>query len=141
MLKQILFGVFLLGILSSAGCKKDSDVPDRYCVAGNEGNITVRLQPEHHGEPIPGLPNYVDSAFIKFNTDEYPGGLPSDYDLIVTGVAGSSEVVVPNLSCGSYFIFMTGFDVSIAERVKGGIPVYLEYDEPEKTLKIPVTED
>ena len=138
----LFMSLTLSGLLFAASCKKDSDIPDPYCEAGNEGNITLILQPEHHEDPITSLPNYLDSAFIKFNTNEYPGGDdPALYDMVVVGTAGSNEVVVNNLSCGSYFIFMTGFDVSIAERVKGGIPFEVSYDDSLRTIKIPVTED
>ena len=133
--------VFLSGIMYFVSCKKDSDIPDHYCVGGNEGKITLTLQPEHHGEPIGAGTTYPDSAFIKYNTNEFPGDNPELYDLVVAGVPGTTEVVVNNLSCGSYFIYMTGFDVSIAERVKGGIPVTINYEDVSRDVKIPVTED
>lgn len=132
----------LAGMVLMVSCKKNIDIPDPYCEAGNEGTITLRLFPEHHEDPITSLPNYPDSAFIKFNTDEFPGSDdPELYDLVVTGTPGSNEVVINNLSCGTYFIYMTGFDQSIVERVKGGIPVKVAYGETVKSVIIPVTED
>ncbi|MFI5173084.1 MAG: hypothetical protein ACHQFW_11880 [Chitinophagales bacterium] len=136
-----------LFILVFASCNKDVDIPKAYfadpdCEAGRTGTIKLHLLPEHHGEPIPSQPSYPDTAYIKFNATEYPGGDdPSLYDLVVTGTSGSFEVVVDNMSCGNYFIFMTGFDVSISERVKGGIPVTLHGSDVERSIKIPVTED
>lgn len=132
----IIPALFLL-----ASCKRDTEIPEPYCKAGNNGTITITLQAEHHGDAIPSLPNYPDSVFIKFNTSEFPGDNPALYDMVVAGTAPSSEVIISNLSCGRYFIYMTGFDVSIAERVKGGIPVTLNYEETTRTIKIPVTED
>jgi len=130
------------GICYLGSCKKNADIPEPYCVAGNEGSITLRLFPEHHGESIGGQTSYPDSAFIKFNSNEYPGGEdPAFYDLVVAGNPGDSVVVVNNLSCGTYFIFMTGYDVSIAQRVKGGIPVTVHYDDTSEDMIIPVTED
>ena len=143
MKRALLFSIVIIviGILSFNSCKKDVDIPDPYCVAGNEGDITLHLQPEHHGVPITGLPSYRDSAFIKYNADEFPGDDPAAYDLVLVAEPGSNEVVVHNLSCGTYFVFMTGFDTSINQRVKGGIPLFVQWGEKELTHKIPVTED
>ena len=136
-----LFAVNSLVFLMSS-CKKNSDIPTPYCFAGKGGTITIKLQPQHHGDAITSLPGYLDSAFIKFNAGEFPGGEQSGlYDLVVVGTPGSSEVVVNNLKCGSYFIFMTGFDVSLAERVKGGIPITIAPGDAIKNIIIPVTED
>ncbi len=132
---------FVPALLFLTSCKRDVDIPAPYCKAGSTGTITITLQAEHHGEAIPSLPNYPDSVFIKFNTSEFPGDDPALYDLVVKGSAPSPEVVINNLNCGRYFIYMTGFDVSIAERVKGGIPVTLNYEETNRMIKIPVTED
>jgi hypothetical protein len=130
--------VMIAGALS---CSKYAAVPDPYCEAGSDGSLEIILKPEHHGEPIPGLPNYPDSAWIKYNTNEYPGDVSALYDRIVTGSAGSDSVVVTGLSCGYYYIYMTGFDTSIAQRVRGGIPVYIEPGDDGRTITIPVTED
>jgi len=140
--------ILLVSVISIAvSCSKDVDIPKAYysdpgCDAGRTGTKTFTLQPEHHGEPIPSQPAYLDTAYIKYNTSEYPGtDDPSAYDLVVTGTAGSIEVIVDSMNCGNYFIFMTGFDTSIAERVKGGIPVTIFETDGDKTIKIPVTED
>lgn len=122
-------------------CKKDVDLPVDTCVAGTGGEVTLVLQPEHHGEPIPSLPAYPDSAFIKFNVNEFPGDNPSLYDLIVVGLEGENEVTINNLKCGDYYVFMTGKDTSIDERVKGGVPVVIEQTSGVKTIKVAITED
>jgi hypothetical protein len=49
---------------------------------------------------------------------------------------------VEGLKCGDYFLFMTGFDTSIAERVKGGIPYSIaEGTSGTKSVIVPITED
>jgi hypothetical protein len=112
------------------------------CIAGNGGTVRLVLFPEHHGEAIPSLDNYADSAFIKFNAQDFPGDDPSKYDLVITGAIGSDSVVVENLKCGKYYIYMAGFDTSIAERVRGGIPyVISEGASGVKNVIVPVTED
>ena len=125
-----------------AGCSKDTDIPDYLtCDAGNEGKITLVLKPEHHAEPVIGQPGYPDTAFIKFDAMEYPGDDPLKYDMVIVGEAGADSVVLTNMSCGQYYIYMTGFDTSIVERVRGGIPYFLENEPDDRTISIPVTED
>ncbi len=82
-------------------CGDDKEDP---CVSGKGGAVDLMLFPQHHGEAIPGIPNYVDSAFIKFNTREFPGDNASKYDLIITGQVGSDSVLVEGLKCGDYFV-------------------------------------
>lgn len=133
--------LFLLLLSLTVSCKKDIDLPVDSCIAGTGGEVTLILKPEHHGEPIPSIPGYPDTAMIKFNVNEFPGDNPALYELVVVGNTGDDFVTISNLKCGQYYIFMTGFDESIAERCKGGIPVYIEETGGVKTLKIPITED
>jgi hypothetical protein len=130
--------IFASGIFVFAGCKKEEEK----CIAGTGGDVTLNLFPEHHGKAIPGIEGYPDSAFIKFNTKEYPGGSPSSYDLVIVGSVGSDMISAKNLKCGDYFIYMTGYDTSIAERVRGGIPYTIsENASGVISVKVPITED
>lgn len=134
--------IALAATLSFTACKDDKDEDNTpACVAGRGGQVTVSFFPEHHGEPIPGIASYPDSAMIKYNTSEFPGDNPALYDFIAVGDLDSIKVVVDSLKCGNYFVFMTGWDVSIAERVKGGIPVTITETSGTKSVKIPITED
>jgi len=117
-------------------CKKD-----KKCSAGIGGSVTLILEPEHHGKPIYSQPNYPDTAYIAFDAAEFPGEDPADYDLVVVGQTGTKQVSISGLQCGKYFVFMTGLDTSIVERVKGGIPYEFSQTEGVISLKIPVTED
>lgn len=136
-MKPILF-LMLLSVLSLGCSKKDETL----CVASEGGSCDLILFPQHHEEPIISQPNYLDSAFIKFNTREFPGDDKSKYDLIVVGDLGSDKVIIENLKCGNYFIYMTGYDQSISERVKGGIPFTIsEGFVGAKNIVVPVTED
>jgi hypothetical protein len=137
---RLLTGFVLVITLSS--CCKNTDEPDPVagCVAGNDGAIQVKLTAVHHNDTIPSLPNYPDSAFIKFNTSEFPGDNPALYDLVIAGSFPDTLIIADSLSCGNYFIFMTGWDVSIAERVVGGIPITLFQGDTVKNIRIPVTE-
>jgi hypothetical protein len=129
--------ISIVTLASVISCKDD----DNKCVAGTGGNVTVVAKPEHHLEPIINLPAYPDSAFVKFNTQEFPGDNPALYDLVVAGEAPEDHVHIEGLKCGKYFIFMTGFDTTIQERVKGGIPVQITQQSGERIIKVPVTED
>jgi len=129
----------LFATLSWLSCSQEKE---DICVAGSGGEVNLALFPQHHGEAIPGIVGYVDSAFIKFNTRDFPGDDPSKYDLVLTGDVGSDSVLVQGLKCGDYFLFMTGFDTSIAERVKGGIPYTIQEGASGiKNVVVPVTED
>jgi len=136
---RTLGACFLLTAMLWASCGDEKEDP---CESGTGGAVDLMLFPQHHGEAIPGIPNYVDSTFIKFNSREFPGDNPSKYDMVVTGQVGADSVLVQGLKCGDYFIFMTGFDTSIAERVKGGIPYTIQEGvSGKKNVIVPVTED
>ncbi len=139
--KHLLILILLsFGFVTACEDDDDDDIAPT-CVAGRGGAVMFKLMPEHHGEAIPSLASYPDSAWIKFNTNEYPGDNPALYDMIVVGATDSIFVIADSMKCGNYFIYMTGFDVSIAERVRGGIPVIVTEQTGLKTIKIPVTED
>lgn len=123
--------IFLIFSVSFTACKKE---------AGLGGNTTLICKPEHHAKAIYNQPGYPDSAFIKFNASDFPGDIPSAYDLIVVGEPGEDHVRIEGLKEGKYYIFMTGLDTSINERVKGGIPYELKQDNGEVTVIVLVTE-
>src|SRR5690242_1314486 len=102
------FAICFCLLFSVISCKKEDK-----CPAGSGGQVELVLFPQHHGRSIFGQPHYLDSAFIKFNTQEFPGEAPSLYDMVVAGSPPSDSVQVFNMKCGNYFIFMTGFDTLI----------------------------
>ena len=135
-------GFLVAGLLLTASCSKNSDIPEfARCVGGQDGQISLELIARHHSKLIPSQQNYPDTAYIKFNTSEFPGDDASLYDLVVAGTYPDTVINISNMSCGNYYIFMTGFDVAIAERVKGGVPVTLNEEDQHRSLNIPVTED
>lgn len=140
---QRSLALLLIGSVSLffASCKKDVDLPIETCIAGTGGEVSLILKPEHHGDPIPSVPGYPDTAMIKFNTSEYPGDNPALYDLVVVGTVGDDFVKVDNLLCGKYFVYMTGKDTSLDDRVRGGIPITISETSGTLTYRIPITED
>ena len=153
----LLASIFLLLIFFSSctkekvkGCKDpisinynpDAEESDGSCeYAGTGGNTTVVAFALHHGDTIFNQASYPDSAFIKFNATEFPGSLPGNYDLVLVGDSGEDHVHIENLKRGKYFIYMTGWDSSIGQRVFGGIPYVLSQSTGEVDLAIPVAED
>jgi hypothetical protein len=118
-----------------------ADVDDGTCeYGGTGGNTTIVAKPEHHGMPIIGHVNYVDSAFIKFNTQESPGSNPANYDWVFAGEEGEDHVHIQGMKPGKYYIYMTGLDTTIGERVFGGIPVTVTQSSGEVEIVVPVSE-
>lgn len=126
---------------NSVNYDPEADESDGSCMyGGSGGSTTLVLFPQHHGAPIFSSAAYPDSAFIKFNTQTLPGSDPSDYDLVLSGEDGENHVHAHDLKQGKYFIFMTGWDTTINERVSGGIPVIVTQESGEVDIDVPVTE-
>ena len=131
------YSSLLLAIISITftSCDNNND-----CKAGSGGNVTIVAKPQHHGATIYNQGNYPDTAFIKFDTKDFPGDDPSKYNMIVVGDSGEDHVHIEGLKCGDYYIYMTGFDTAANERVKGGLPYSFSNESGEIDLVIPVTE-
>lgn len=119
--------LFALGV-SFLGCKKKSN-------AGFGGNANVKLVAKHHGLVI-------DSAtfYVKFNATDAP--METEYDHTTKGItvtAGTTYGSIKGLKKGDYYFFARGWDPSISNEVKGGIP-YTINEETEIELVLPVTE-
>jgi hypothetical protein len=110
-------------------------------LAGSGGNTTIIARPQHHLAPIINHENYRDTAYVKFNTNSFPGTDPSLYDLTFIGEqAGEDHVHLEGLKPGKYFIYMVGLDTTISQRVSGGIPYSLTQATGEVDINVPVTE-
>jgi hypothetical protein len=118
-----------------------ANLDDGSCqLAGLGGNTTIVAKPQHHGAAIYSQSNYPDTAYVKFNTQEFPGWNPSSYDALFAGAQGADHVTIAGLKTGQYYIWMAGFDTTIAERVTGGLPVTLTQSSGIVEQVIPVTE-
>lgn len=132
-MKKSVLALSLL-VLVGASCKKKDE-----CKGGSGGNLTLVLFPQHHGKVIYSQDAYRDTAYIKYNSLNAPAAGTS-YDEVVVGEAGENHIHVPNLKCGDYYVFVTGFDTSAQQRVKGAIPVTTSQSSGELDVNVPVSE-
>mgnify|MGYP007070680411 FL=1 len=90
-LNLLLIAVFLLA--AASGCKKKNE-----CEAGSGGSLTVLANMIHHTRPIKGC-----RVYVKFNTSEFPGENPSNYDLTFKADDSTSIAKLTGLNCGDYY--------------------------------------
>lgn len=122
--KSLLAGFAALLVFAISSCHKE----------GLGGNSSITGTVAHHGKPIP---NSV--VYLKFNTQDYQGDSPGDYDASVNADA-KGEYTFSKVYQGDYYLFATGEDLSIHQVVKGGVPVKVKRNKV-VTQDIPVTED
>lgn len=114
----------------------DAEENDGSCAyAGTGGNVTIVAYPKHHGANT--RPYH---AYVKFNTQDFPGASPSNYDLDILADTTENHIEIENLKPGKYYIYMTAYDTSIANTVIGGIPYIFTQTAGEIDLTVPVTE-
>jgi hypothetical protein len=133
---RVFSSIAILAMIGLSACEDDE------CKAGKGGDLTLRLEAQHHAIPIYSSIAYRDTAYIKFEATDFPGPNPSSYDMVVVGNANENFVNVSGLKCGQYYVMMTGFDTSAVwnVRVIGGLPINISEKSGTKTLVVPVNE-
>lgn len=127
-MKFCLYLSCILLVFSAFSCKKKSS-------AGFGGNATLNVTGQHHGVTIDSL-----TVFIKFNTSEAPSDAVYDANFPVTHFGPqNSYAILKNLKAGDYYIYAEGWDPSISNTVKGGIPYTID-KETSYSIIVPVTE-
>lgn len=137
------YALLIMGFISVSftSCKPDDDDPEPELIAGFGGNLTIVAKPEHHGDPIINTAGHPDSAMIKFNTQDLPGGTdPWLFDTVLVGEEGEDHVHIEGLKPGKMYIYMTGWDTTINQRVAGGGKINTTQTTGELTVTIAVTE-
>lgn len=130
--KMKLSFFILLALLIVTSCRK----------AGNGGDASLMVYPQHHGIEIINHEGYPDTVFLKFNVDELPGTRPSDFDVFFVGKPKENFIRCDGLKAGKYFVYAVGYDSTWLARVKGGMPLKIKYSERkhEINFKLPLTE-
>ena len=121
--------VLFFGISLSA-CTR----PENENTAGKGGNATLRIVPKHHSENK----NIINAKiYIKYNTQDAPSTFDDSADCIMT--SGVSTATFTGLKKGKYYLTGVGYDTSIKNTVKGGVP-YTINEEVTLDIVVPVTE-
>ena len=102
--------------------------------AGTDGDATLVVFAKHHGVTIPNHAGYVDSVYVKFNTQELPSNPTQNYDAVFVGEAGEDHIHCENLHTGKYYIFVTGWDTTINQRVSGGMAIKIKYKQRKQEI-------
>ena len=127
-MKFLLLGLLSSLLLFQSGCKKKPS-------AGYGGNANVKLVAKHHGLVIDSI-----TFYLKFNATDAPA--EGTYDIVQKGVTvavGNTSVIISGLKKGKYYIYAKGWDPSIIEEVKGGLP-YTISEEVSQDIIVAVTE-
>ncbi|CAN5325493.1 hypothetical protein BH09BAC5_BH09BAC5_00670 [soil metagenome] len=112
-------GILALCIFGISSCKK----------AGTDGDATLVVFAKHHGVIITNKNTYPDSVYVKFNAKDAPSDPTHDYDAVFVGEVGEDHIHCTNLHAGTYYLFVTGMDSTITQRVYGGASVKIKYKE------------
>lgn len=123
---SILFSLVYI-LLFSISCK-------RKATGGLGGNATLKVYAKHHNLSIDSC-----TIYIKFNSSELPANGEYDMEEKVVKVGNESYATLNGLKKGYYYIYGYGWDPSISEYVKGGIPYRIK-EETEISITLPVTE-
>lgn len=110
--------LFLIALIIISSCTKKDKDEAQTCIAGTNGSVTIVASPTHHGAYAKAL-----NAYIKFNAEDYPGNLASDYDLVVQGNTSDNKFYFNNLSCGNYYVYATAIDTITHDTLRGGVPI------------------
>ena len=80
--------------------------------------------------------------YLKFGAKELPSNPTTDYDEKIIGNPGDAFIKVPEIKCGNYFLYITGYDSSISQTVRGGVALKIKYGErkDDHLIDVSVTE-
>ncbi|NDC40506.1 MAG: hypothetical protein EBZ77_02995 [Chitinophagia bacterium] len=123
--------ITLLAILLAAGCR----TKDR-ALAGKGGQASLVVTPQHHLV----TKNLVQmKVYIRYNSLEAPSGNVYDDSANCTTSGGVSTATFTGLNNGDYYIFGQGYDTSVKQPVRGGMPFSISV-QTTQTASLPVSE-
>jgi hypothetical protein len=132
---SILGIIIAFFLMSNSGCiKRRNEV-----VAGKGGQNVLLIFPQHHLVAN----NLIQiKSYIKYNTLDLPSN--GQYDDSATGSRNSSYPDVfatfNELQPGNYYIYVTGYDTSVRQNIKGGISFSLPDNASPTSVIVPVSE-
>lgn len=127
-MKTFFFSAMSLSLLF-VSCKRIEKEP-----AGKGGSATINAVLRHHDV----YKNIINGkTFIKYNAQDASETYDDSVDCIY--ISGMPTAKFSQLKKGKYYLYGTGFDTSIRQNVKGGIP-YEVTEEAELNITLPVTE-
>jgi len=128
-MKKLLFIIIPI-LLIAAACHKDKALS----TDGKGGAATLRITPRHHGKQIDSL-----TVYIKYNAQDAPADSLYDDSARCVMVDTIPVATFTQLKAGSYYIYGHGYDPSILEDVRGGVP-YTISSQDTLAFNLPVTE-
>ena len=119
-------------VLAFSACRTKEKI-----TPGKGGNAAVTVYPQHHLV----AKNIINGKlYIKYNTLDAPAdGLYNDsvsctnHDSLLSGT-------FTGLQNGNYYLHATGYDTSVKQPVKGGLP-YTITSQTAQSTNLPVSED
>jgi len=124
--------LFMAFTICAFSCtKKKNDTP------GKGGSANLKLYPQHH-TVAKNLRNM--KVYIKYGTQTPPSNGMYDDSVACTIVDSQSVGTLSGLKNGDYYLYSTGYDTSIFQNVKGGIP-YTITQQADQNVLVPVSED
>jgi hypothetical protein len=122
--------LFLTATLMTTGCTRS----DNSGGAGKGGSATLSIIAQHHT-----VTKNITTCkmYIKYNAQD----VPAYYDDSIQCNVSDSEAVgiFSGLKTGNYYIYGFGYDSSVKQNVKGGMP-YTISAETNQTVNLAVTE-
>lgn len=102
-------------------------------IGGKGGNATFKITPQHHGKNI-------DSCMVHIKYNSQDAATTYDDSVRVKNENGKPVATFSGLKKGKYYILGRGWDPSIGDDVKGGIPQLIS-EERTYEITLPVTEE
>lgn len=130
-MKKLFFILSVITVVFSA-CTHDPGV----IIAGKGGSATVVVYPRHHGRTA-----ILDSTkvYVKYNTLDAPANGIYDDSMVCANADTLYYATFTGLKNGNYYFYGTGYDNSISQRVKGGLP-YTITQQTSFNFDLPVSE-
>lgn len=117
-------------IMLSSSCTREENNRN----AGKGGNAVISAVPQHHGVSK----NIISGKmYIKYNAKDAPAAYDDSANCAMIG--GVPIATFSGLKTGDYYFYCTGYDTSISQNVKGGLP-YSISAETALSITVPVTE-